>query len=302
MKVEAFCEALVAEKGASANTVEAYQRDILKFEHFLQANYQRISLIEADADHLRSYLKDLKEGDIAPSTQGRALSALRHFYRFLRIEGDINEDPTLGVERPKTRRPLPKVLSGEHVDHLLNVAQGMKGPQGARFMALLELLYATGVRVSELVSLPLSAAREALNTGLLLVKGKGGKERLIPVATPALEALKDYLPHREQFGDESSPWTFPSRGRQGYLTRHRFSQLLKDLAVAAHLDPKKLSPHVLRHAFATHLLEGGANLLAVQKMLGHADVATTEIYTHVQGEHLKELVFACHPLGRAQKK
>lgn len=303
---DAFLEMLAAERGAAANTLEAYRRDLEHCEDFLGG--RRKSLGDAATEDLRAYLQALSASGMAPRTAARRLSALRQFFRFLyedRLRGD---DPTTGLESPRQGRSLPKILSEVEVDRLLDTARADPSPEGLRLLALLELLYATGLRVSELVSLPLSAT--ARDPRVLLVRGKGGRERLVPLSEPAREVLSDYREVRARFlvskraakaqGGKKlpdSPWLFPSRGKSGHLTRHRVGQLLKDLAIAAGLDPAKLSPHVLRHAFASHLLDHGADLRAVQKMLGHADISTTQIYTHVLSERMKTLVLNHHPLA-----
>jgi len=228
---------------------------------------------------------------------------MRQFYRFLRGEGTQTADPTVQLDAPRLGRPLPKILAEDEVERLITTAAAWPGEEGMRLRCLLEILYAAGLRVSELVSLPLAAAQR--DPRFLLVRGKGANERLVPLSQPARQALADYLKCRAAFlpqtsGIKASRWLFPSRGAAGHLTRQRCAQLLKELAVAAGLDPAKLSPHVLRHAFASHLLDHGADLRSVQQMLGHADIATTQIYTHVQSERLRRLVETAHPL--AQRK
>jgi integrase/recombinase XerD len=235
---------------------------------------------------------------LAPRTGARRLSALRQFYRFLYAEGLRGDEPTAALDSPHQGRPLPRVLSESEVDALLAAARSRDGPEGLRLAALVEVLYATGLRVSELVALPLAAVRR--DPRVLLVRGKGGKERMVPLGEPAREALSAYLEVRRRFcpAGRDPRWLFPSRAASGHLTRHRFAQLLKALAVEAGVDPGKVSPHVLRHAFASHLLEHGADLRAVQQMLGHADISTTQIYTHVLNERLRRLVETHHPLAR----
>ena len=228
---------------------------------------------------------------------------MRQFYRFLLSEGARADDPTAQLDAPRLGRPLPKILAEEEIDRLIAAAAAWPGEEGMRLRCLLEMLYATGLRVSELVGLPLAAAQR--DPRFLLVRGKGGKERLVPLSPPARQALADYLTCRAAFvpqasGTKTARWLFPSRGMTGHLTRQRCGQMLKELALAAGLDPARLSPHVLRHAFASHLLDHGADLRSVQQMLGHADIATTQIYTHVQGERLRRLVETAHPL--AQRK
>ena len=294
--LDAFLEMLVVERGAARNTIDAYSRDLADVSGFLKR--RGIALPQAKADDLRDYIAGL-EGIAARSTAARRLSAIRQYYRFLFLEGARGDDPTTRIDRPKQHRPLPKVMSEREVEALLDAAATHEGMEGARLTALLELLYATGLRVSELVGLPLSAL--AADRTHLIVRGKGGKERLVPFGGGARRALEAWLPLRSHFvtSAKGGRYLFPSRGAEGHLTRQRLTQLLKSLAVEAGLDPAKLSPHVLRHAFATHLLEHGADLRAVQAMLGHADISTTQIYTHVQAERLEAVVRKHHPLGKA---
>ncbi len=299
-RIEAFLEMLVAERGAARNTIDSYRRDLADVESFLAKRDRGIEA--ATTDDLRDYLAALNAGGATASTAARRLSALRQFFRFLYSEGVRGDDPTTTIESPRRGRPLPKLLSEHEVSQLLERARGKRGPEGLRLTALLETLYATGMRVSELVSLPLSAV--ARDPRYILVRGKGGKERLVPLSEPAREALNGYKSVRGQFcrNGVESPYLFPSRGGSGYLTRHRFAQLLKQLSIEAGIAPSKVSPHVLRHAFATHLLNRGADLRSVQQMLGHADIATTQIYTHVLDERLKSLVETHHPLARARRR
>ena len=287
---------LTAERGAAPLTVEAYRRDLTDFAAFLAGRGG--ALATADAGAARAYLSHLATR-VAPGTSARRLSCLRQFFRFLFAEGVRDDDPTAVIDSPRKPRPLPKVLSEDEVERLLAAARARKGPAGARLVALVELLYATGLRVSELVALPLSAMRG--DPRFLIVRGKGGKERLVPVGEAATRAVAGYLEVRATFvpPGAASAWLFPSRGASGHLTRHRFGQLVKELAAAAGIAPRRASPHVLRHAFASHLLAHGADLRAVQKMLGHADIATTQIYTHVLDARLKALVRDHHPLATA---
>jgi integrase/recombinase XerD len=299
-RIEAFLEMLVAERGAARNTIDSYRRDLADVESFLARRDRGIEA--ATTEDLRDYLAALNAGGATPSTAARRLSAMRQFFRFLYSEGVRGDDPTTTIESPRRGRPLPKLLSEQEVSQLLERARGKRGPEGMRLTALLETLYATGMRVSELVSLPLSAV--ARDPRYILVRGKGNKERLVPLSEPAREALNGYKSVRGQFcrNGVESPYLFPSRGGSGYLTRHRFAQLLKQLSTEAGIAPSKVSPHVLRHAFATHLLNRGADLRSVQQMLGHADIATTQIYTHVLDERLKSLVETHHPLARARRR
>jgi integrase/recombinase XerD len=293
--VEAFLEMLAAERGAAKLTLAAYKNDLADCARVLGKTGGALETASADA--LGGYFGAVARARIKPRTAARRLSALRQFYRFLVLEGVRRDDPTTSLDRPRLGRPLPKVLSGDEASRLLDAAQKWPGPEGTRLRAMCELLYGAGLRVSELVGLPLAAARR--DPRFLIVRGKGDKERMVPLGDPARAALADYLAVRTKFLAEgaASPFLFPSRGRDGYLTRRRCGQLLKALALAAGIDPARLSPHVLRHAFATHLLDGGADLRSVQAMLGHADIATTQIYTHVESARLAR-VMAKHPLAR----
>jgi integrase/recombinase XerD len=295
--IEAFLEMLAAERGAARLTLSAYGGDLHDFQGFLGD-----TAIEAAAsDDLRRYLAKLKRAQMQPRTAARRLSALRQFYRFLVVDGRRQDDPTAALDAPRLGRPLPKLVSESEATTLLEQARAKPGAEGARLVALLELLYGTGLRVSELVSLPLAAVRG--DPRFLVVRGKGDKERLVPLGEPARQALEAYLARRGEFLDEdrASRFLFPSRSAEGHLTRRRCGQLLKELALAAGIDPARLSPHVLRHAFATHLLDHGADLRSVQEMLGHADIATTQIYTHVAGDRLQRVVAEHHPLARKKR-
>ena len=300
-RLEAFLEMLAAERGAARLTMAAYRNDLANLAGFLAVRDQ--SLETADAAALHDYLAASGSRQLAPRTLARRLSAMRQFYRFLLSEGARSDDPTAQLDAPRLGRPLPKILAENEVERLIATAAVWPGDEGARLRCLLEMLYATGLRVSELVGLPLAAALR--DPRFLLVRGKGGKERLVPLSPPARQALTAYLECRKAFlpqgaAAKTARWLFPSRGMAGHLTRQRCGQVLKQLALAAGLDPARLSPHVLRHAFASHLLDHGADLRSVQQMLGHADIATTQIYTHVQGERLRRLVETAHPL--AQRK
>lgn len=294
--LEAFLEMLAAERGASANTLEAYRRDLVDLRTQLAAHHA--NLATATADDLRGYFKMLEAEGLSAATAARRLSAIKQLYRFLVAEGFRADDPASLIDAPRRRRPLPKLIAENDIDQLLAAAQAWPDAEGVRLTALLEIAYATGLRVSELVGLPWPLVDGGGDC--LVVKGKGAKERLVPLGRAGRAALLAYLDVRGQFVGEgrTSPWLFPSRGEGGHLTRQRFGQLLKELAARAGLDPKKLSPHVLRHAFASHLLAHGADLRAVQAMLGHADISTTQIYTHVLAERLRQLVAAHHPLAQ----
>lgn len=291
-----FLEMLLAEKGVSLKTIEAYQKDLEGF--FAHAP---LALQTVTETHISEYIQSLSKAQFAVTTQQRKLSALRQFFKFLVREGHLEKDPTLLIEAPQRGRQLPKTLSRGDVEKLLQTAKEWEGAEGIRLSALLEILYATGLRVSELVQLPLTAVKETLNSDqpILWVRGKGQKERIVILSQSALTALGQYLDVRPSFLGKSkaSPWLFPSSSQEGHLTRQRFGQLLKALTLRANLDTATLSPHTLRHAFATHLLRGGADLVSVQKLLGHSDISTTQIYTHIAQEDLAELVETCHPLA-----
>jgi integrase/recombinase XerD len=300
-RLEAFLEMLAAERGAARLTLAAYKNDLADLAGFTAA--RGTALEDADAGALHDYLALMTTRALAPRTLARRLSAMRQFFRFLVSDGARADDPTSGLDTPRLGRPLPKILGEAEVERLIAAAASRPDEEGVRLRCLLELLYATGLRVSELVGLPLAGAQR--DPRFLLVRGKGGRERVVPLSAPAREALALYLECRDRFlprGKLANPkmarWLFPSRGQEGHLTRQRCGQLLKELALAAGLDPTLLSPHVLRHAFASHLLDHGADLRSVQQMLGHADIATTQIYTHVQSERLRRLVESAHPLAR----
>ena len=287
---------MIVERGASRNTVDAYRRDLADYAGFLAG--RNVDLARADTGAVRAYLAKIDADGVKATTAARRLSTLRQFYGFLFAEGVREDDPTVIVDAPKTGRPLPKSLSEDDVDALLDAARTDQTAEGRRTVCLLELLYATGMRVSELVTLPIAAVTR--DDPFLLIRGKGSKERIIPVGPAARAAIHDYLDVRNGFdpSDGGSPFLFPSRGRDGHLTRQRFAQILKEIACEAGLDPAKVSPHVLRHAFASHLLANGADLRVVQQLLGHADITTTQIYTHIQEERLRALVATHHPLAK----
>jgi integrase/recombinase XerD len=294
---DSFLEMISAERGAAANTLASYGRDLNDYLGHL-ARRDRTPRDAAVAD-IRSWLEAMSKAGMAASTSARRLSAVRQFHKFLFAESRRPDDPTATIDSPRQGRPLPKLLSEQEVDLLLAMAGEEEGPSGLRMTALLELLYATGMRVSELVELPLSAV--ARDQDFITVRGKGGKERLVPLTGKSRQALAAYKAVRPSFlpqGAKDSKWLFPSRGKEGHLTRQRFGQMLKDLAILCGIPRDKVSPHVLRHAFASHLLAHGADLRAVQKMLGHSDISTTQIYTHVLDERLARAVSEKHPLAR----
>lgn len=302
-----FIETITAERGVAANTVESYTRDLDDFFGFLRR--EGVDVTRTTQAHITTYLGEQAAAGLAPTSRARRLSAIRQFMKFLVAEGILDENPAFAVAAPKKKRPLPKTLSVAEVDKLIETAEAMievtSGKDRARairFHCLLELLYATGMRVSELVSLPRAVLRG--DGRMLTIKGKGGRERQVPLSAPARRALNRYLgltpdgePDMQSARATASKWLFPSSGAAGHLTRQRFAQDLKEAAQAAGISPERVSPHVLRHAFASHLLDRGADLRAVQQLLGHADISTTEIYTHVLEERLKKLVNEHHPLA-----
>ncbi|MGI9465040.1 MAG: site-specific tyrosine recombinase XerD [Aestuariivirgaceae bacterium] len=304
--INSFLEMMSAERGARPNTLAAYERDLTDYAASLAAG--KVSICGAQADDVRTYLNQLNAQGMASATAARRLSAVRQLHRFLYAEGLADTNPTTVIDGPLRERPLPKVLSHAQVDALLDTARdevnrckGKDKLRAARSHCLVELLYASGFRVSELVSLTVQTV--LADDRLLSITGKGGRERLVPLSTTARAAINDYMRICRRLGEapgDTGPWLFPSRGRAGHLTRQQFGLDLKILAVSAGLDPDNVSPHVLRHAFASHLLAGGADLRAVQQMLGHADISTTQIYTHVLDERLKAIVEDYHPLSGTQ--
>ncbi|MBM3538470.1 MAG: site-specific tyrosine recombinase XerD [Alphaproteobacteria bacterium] len=297
---EAFFEMLAAERNASAHTLRAYSRDLADFGAFVSRRSR--SVHDADEASVRAYLAKLVERGLSPRTAARRLSALRQFHRFLVSEGVRDDDPMSRIDAPRLGRPLPKSLSEDEVKRLIDSAATLPTPDRERLEVMLEVLYAAGLRVSELAALPLSAV--ARDGRFLTVRGKGNKERLVPLSLAAREALNAWQAIRKKLLPEgdTSKFLFPSRGRSGHVTPARIAQLLKALAPAAEIDPKRLSPHVLRHAFASHLVDRGADLRSVQQMLGHADIATTQIYTHVARSRLQRLVQESHPLAKVASR
>ena len=300
--IEGFLETIHAERNASQNTLEAYRRDLLSYADFLKN--KKLTLKKATRVDIESYLISLEADGLAQATRARRLSAIKQIYRFGFEERLITDDPSMQIRGPKTVRKLPNNLSEDDVNSLLDASMktGRNPTDHRRSSCLMQILYATGMRVSELVSLPVAAVRG--DPEMLLIKGKGGKERLVPLSAPAKMAIAVYLvdwdkAQTEAFGKsiQESKFLFPSRGKLGHLTRVRFYTLIKEICVIAGIDATNVSPHTLRHAFATHLLANGADLRVIQMLLGHADVTTTEIYTHVLDENLKSLVFKHHPLA-----
>ncbi len=306
--VELFLDMIAAERGAAANTLDAYRRDLTAYAVGLVARGR--TPLDAATDDLRAYLATLEAQGFKATSAARKLSAIRQFHRFLVAEGKRTDDPAQILEGPRQGQRLPKILSVKEVDRLLAVAkEGLEletRPLGerlraARMNALLELLYATGLRVTELVSLPRHALRG--RDPLIAIKGKGGRERLVVVSEPARQAVALYLQALKQRlpGTADGPWLFPADSEAGHLTRQAFARDLKMVAAAAGIATARVSPHVLRHAFASHLLQNGADLRIVQELLGHADIATTQIYTHVLDERMKAMVRDLHPMGDARE-
>lgn len=292
--IDGFLEMMSAERAAAENTLAAYRRDLEDWSTRLG----RPGLMAASTGHLEGVLAGWAKAGLAPSTTARKLSAAKQFYLFAQMEGLREDNPAHLLRGPKQGRPLPKILSEDDVGRLFDQAERDGSAKGLRMRALMEILYAGGLRVSELVSLKLLAVTR--RDDCLLIKGKGGKERLVPLTGAARRAIADWLLVRKQTlpaGDPKNSFLFPSGGKLGHISRERFAQLLKKLAIDAGLPPSKISPHVLRHAFATHLLANGADLRSVQTLLGHADISTTQIYTHVLDERLKALVQEKHPLA-----
>ena len=299
--LSAFLDMLVAERGASPNTIEAYRGDLDSFLDYLTE--ASVGPLMAGTQNIQGFIAAMANAGQAPTSRSRRLSAIKQYYRFLFAEGLIDADPTSGLQGPKKQRSLPKVLSIAEVDRLLEASQkrceGVEGRalfRALRFHCLLELLYATGMRVSELVGLPRTVLRG--DKRVFSIKGKGGRERLVPLNAAARVALDRFLEVSGRF--DNSAWLFPSKSALGHMTRQRFAQDLKDVAADSGIGPDRISPHVLRHAFASHLLDRGADLRTVQQLLGHADISTTEIYTHVLQERLKALVNTHHPLAKGK--
>jgi integrase/recombinase XerD len=301
--ISTFLDAQAAELGASRNTLLAYGRDLKDFIGWLKR--KDIDIATAMREDIENYLIFCDAQGLAKSTRARRLSAVKQIYRFAFEESWRTDNPAIQIRGPGRAKTLPKTLEVIEVDRLLDAARqtGRTPSDKLRNTCLMELLYATGMRVTELVSLPVTAARG--DPRMLLIRGKGGKERMVPLSPPARQALATWLNTRDEIEDDrnskgqsSSLFLFPSRGKTGHLTRHWFYQLIKDLAITGGLNPDKVSPHTLRHAFATHLLANGADLRAIQTLLGHSDISTTEIYTHVLDARLSELVLQHHPLAQ----
>ena len=301
--IQSFLEAQSAELNAAENTLLAYGRDLVNFQEWLAS--QKVDFAKCDKVRIEDYLVNCDAQGFSRSTRARRLSAIRQLFRFAFDEGWRDDNPAIQISGPGRSKKLPKILSIEEVDRLLDAARqkGRTELDRARNTCLMEVLYATGMRVSELVGLPVAAGRG--DPRMLLVRGKGDKERMVPLSPPARTALADWLEIRDAAqdvaksqGKPGSRFMFPSHSKEGHLTRHRFYALVKELAVAGGVSPAKVTPHTMRHAFATHLLANGADLISIQTLLGHADVSTTEIYTHVLQERLRELVLEHHPMAK----
>jgi integrase/recombinase XerD len=299
--IDLFLDMMASERGASGNTLDAYRRDLDDYAAFLRSKNRRVA--SASTEDIRAYLAALSRRSLASASIARRLSAVRQLHRFLYAEGKRKEDPAAVLEGPRRGRPLPKILSMEEVTCLLATAharvkagnlKGADHARAARLVCLLEVLYATGLRISELIALPATAARA--EGDVISVRGKGGKERIVPLGEAAVRAMRSYLALRAEASADSR-WLFPSFGDSGHVTRQHVARELKAIAAAAGIEPRRISPHVLRHAFASHLLANGADLRIVQALLGHADVSTTQIYTHVLDERLKSMVRDLHPLA-----
>ena len=299
--VRNFLEMMIAEKGASQNTFKSYLSDLEEFQKFLseECNVKKLEVVKK-AD-VKQYLSFLEENGYSPKSQARKLSVMNSFYLFLLSENIIKENPISGIFSPKIGKSLPKYLSKEEIDLLITTAKKIHTARGIRLEFQMELLYATGLRVSELVTLPL---KSFIKNEFIEVMGKGSKERLVPLNKRAIKLFEDYKNVRAFFipENETSKFLFPSRSASGHQTRDAFYKNLKDIAVTAGIDPVKVSPHVFRHSFASHLIAGGADLRAVQTMLGHSDISTTQIYTHIMTDRLKSAVEEKHPLARLFKK
>lgn len=304
--VEQFLEMIVAERAVAADTVAAYKRDLHGFSGYCHDIGEHINKISTGS--IEEFLASLSQAGISAPTIARKLSVLRQFFSFLYSEKHRPDDPAVSIDSPKLPRHLPSILGKQDVLLLLEAAREDNSARGLRLQAMLELMYGAGLRVSELVSLKLSAlqvreGKTTVDVDFVIVRGKGNKERMVPLHDKARAALSRYLDVRKEFlGDQkTSLWMFPYHRAVGYITRQQFGVMLKELAVKANIDPQKFSPHTLRHSFATHLLEGGADLRVIQELLGHSDISTTQIYTHVAGERLNKLVHEHHPLARKEK-
>lgn len=301
--IDSFLEAMQAERGASVHTVEAYRRDLEALQGYLVAKKQ--SFLSAQSCHLQEWVAAMGNSSMAASTIARKSSAARQLYQFLLSENEREDNPTLGLELPRQKRSLPKYLTEDEVERLFDEAAKDNSPSGVRMQAMLEILYATGMRVSELVALKMAALqlkeskKLSFDNNILIIKGKGGKERVVPLTSVCINLINKYLKIRHCFlNSKNEKFLFCASSKEGHLTRQRFGQLLKELGVKAGINPAAISPHVMRHCFATHLLNHGADLRVVQELLGHSDISTTQIYTHVLSERMRKLVTDHHPLSK----
>lgn len=296
-----FLDMMASERGASPHTLSSYKRDLLNFEAYCQRD-----LTQVVREDILGFIDYLNKKSAEPTSIARQLSALRQFYNFLISEDLKSESPLALIRTPKQNRPLPKTMNVQDVLHLIEMVAHSEKIEHIRFYAMLELVYGSGLRVSELCGLPMGSLTYTMNKkdmeSFLIIKGKGGKERIVPMNPPTIKAMMAYLNVRPAFlkraGVKGDPWVFPSHGVTGHLTRQGFSLALKKVAEEGGLNIKKISPHVLRHAFATHMLKGGADLMVIQKLLGHADISTTQIYTHVEDDEIQSLIKGHHPLAK----
>ncbi len=307
--IEAFIEMIKAERGAGVLTAKAYSRDLNDFRNFLLKLYKGAALEKASTDQVRHFIRELSNRHFSSKTIARKVSALKQFYQFMVTEKNIKTNPVIEIDVPKITRSLPRYLDQKEIEVLIKEASKDDSPQGQRFLVMLELTYGSGLRVSELVGLNMESLQVGSKKGeiknFLIIRGKGNKERLVPINDNARKLLEKYLNARELWlKGNHSPWVFPSKpsrgakAKSGHISRVRFGQLLKELAINANIDPQKVSPHVLRHSFASHMLAGGADLRIVQELLGHTDISTTQIYTHIEQERLVKLVTKHHPLAK----
>jgi integrase/recombinase XerD len=303
--VERFLELLLSERNLAKNSIISYENDLRDFRCYME--FQELSANKICKADIEAYLISLNKRNIAIRTQARKISTLRHFFKFLTADKIVTLNPMLDIELPKINKSLPKFLTIAEVVMVLEKSLEDKSPEGLRFMTMLEILYATGLRVTELVTLKLSSLRyknpKTLDLeNFLIVLGKGNKERLVPLNEVSMAMVKQYLPVRGKINKvpKDNKWLFPSNSKEGHITRQRFGQILKEIALEVNLDPYRISPHILRHSFATHLLENGADLRIIQELLGHSNLSTTEIYTHIMNNKLADTLNKHHPLANLQ--
>ena len=289
-----FDEMLLAEKQLANNTRRAYKSDITSYIKFIHVKYN-LSILDVESKNITSWFRSLSQNSISRNSYLRKLSSIKEFYRFLSSDGIIKFDPTKEIESPKKNQNIPKVLTTRQIEDIINILKPENSPKSIRLLALIEIMYSTGIRVEELVSISLNSINYENQS--IFIKGKGGKERIVPFGINALKAIKNYINIREFFlkKKKNSSFMFPSISKQGYLTARRFSQILKEVAIKANLSHLSISPHILRHSFATHMLSGGADLRVLQEILGHADISTVQIYTHIVDDR-KKIALTFHPL------